>query len=101
LRQRLPDLGVPGGREGLAAEQVWDIAEDSRGRDAQWINGRNIFEQSGGVNDPKAWIGDNEIRSHHLGGAMSLYCCGRVAFLSNSIDRTALAALITRSANDH
>ncbi len=77
------------------------VAEDTQSVDAQWINGRNIFEQSGGVNDPKAWIGDNEIRSHHIGGAMSLFCCGRVAFLSNSIDRTALASLITRAGGEH
>ena len=76
------------------------VAEDTRGPDAQWIDGRNIFEQSGGVNDPQAWIGDNEIRSHHVGGAMSLFCCGRVAFLSNSTDRNALASLITRAAGD-
>ncbi len=30
------------------------VAEDSKSPDAQWINGRNIFEQSGGVNDPRA-----------------------------------------------
>lgn len=76
------------------------IAEDTRGVDAQWINGRNIFEQSGGINDPKAWIGDNEIRSHHVDGAMTLFCCGRVAFLSNSTDRTALASLITRAGGE-
>ena len=76
-------------------------AEDTRGIEAQWINGRNIFEQSGGINDPNAWIGDNEIRSHHVGGAMSLFCCGRVAYLSNSTDRNALAALITRASGEH
>ncbi len=76
------------------------VAEDTRGPDAKWIDGKNIFEQSGGVNDPKAWIGDNEIRSHHVGGAMSLFCCGRVAFLSNSTDINALASFITRAEGD-
>ncbi|MDZ4851806.1 MAG: DUF1559 domain-containing protein [Pirellulaceae bacterium] len=76
------------------------VSEDTLGPDSYWINGSNIFEQSGGINDPKAWIGDNEIRSQHLGGAMSLFCCGRVAFLSNSTDRFALAAWITRASGE-
>jgi len=76
------------------------VAEDTRGPNAKWIDGKNIFEQSGGVNDPRVWIGDNEIRSHHVGGAMSLFCCGRVAFLSNSLDRQTLASMITRAEGD-
>jgi hypothetical protein len=76
------------------------VAEDTRGLDAQWINGKNIFEQSGGVNDPQAWVGDNEIRSHHISGAMSLFCCGRVAYLSNATDRIALASFITRAGGE-
>jgi prepilin-type N-terminal cleavage/methylation domain-containing protein/prepilin-type processing-associated H-X9-DG protein len=76
------------------------VAEDSAGPDSEWINGRNVFEQSGLINDPNAWIGDNEIRSLHPGGAMTLFCDGTPRFLSNSTDRQTLAAMITRAGKD-
>ncbi len=76
------------------------VAEDSGGPNAEWINGNNVFEQSGGINDPNAWIGDNEIRSRHPGGALALMCCGRVEFFSNDLDKPVLAALITRDFGD-
>jgi prepilin-type N-terminal cleavage/methylation domain-containing protein len=76
------------------------VAEDALSQEAQWIDGRNIFEQSGGINDPKAWIGDNEIRSDHREGAMVLYSCSRVQFLSNAVDRLLLASLITRAGGE-
>jgi len=76
------------------------IAEDTRGPDAKWIDGNNVYEQSGGINDPKAWIGDNEIRSEHVGGAMTLFACSRVVFLSNSTDTETLAAMITRAGGE-
>lgn len=73
------------------------VAEDTGGPEGEWINGSNVFEQSGPINDPKAWVGDNEIRSKHTGGAMVLYCCGRTQYLSQSIHKNILAALITRA----
>ena len=85
-------------RDGLSSTAV--VAEDTGGPDGEWINGYNIFEQSGGINDPKAWVGDNEIRSHHKHGAMVLFACGRVLFIPNSCDPRVLAAMITRNAGD-
>ncbi|MFO1066443.1 MAG: DUF1559 domain-containing protein [Pirellulales bacterium] len=85
-------------RDGLS--QTICVAEDTRGPDAEWINGLNVFEQSGGVNDSNAWIGDNEIRSDHYGGAMVLYTDGRVELLENSTDKKIVAALITRNLRD-
>ncbi len=76
------------------------VSEDSAGPDSEWINGRNVFEQSGGINDPKSWIGDNEIRSLHTGGAAALFCDSSVHFLSESMDLEALAALISRNMRD-
>ena len=73
------------------------VAEDVGGPDSEWINGRNVFVQSGGVNDPNAWIGDNEIRSDHRGGAMVLFAGGRATFMSESIDEPLLGQLITRN----
>lgn len=85
-------------RDGLSGTLC--VAEDTRGPDAEWINGRNVFEQSGGVNDPEAWIGDNEIRGDHTGGAMVLVLDGHTRLLSSSIDKLTLAALITRAEGD-
>lgn len=76
------------------------IAEDTGGPDGEWINGSNVFEQSGAINDPKAWAMDNEIRSHHRSGAMLLFSCGRTEFFSNSTDLNVLAAMITRDWGD-
>ncbi|GIW99431.1 MAG: prepilin-type N-terminal cleavage/methylation domain-containing protein [Pirellulaceae bacterium] len=80
--------------------QTMCVAEDTRGPEAEWINGRNVFEQSGGINDPRAWAGDNEIRSDHTGGAMCLFTDGHVALVSEQIDKQSLAALITRAGRD-
>ncbi len=49
---------------------------------------------------PMAWIGDNEIRSGHIDGALTVFCCGRTKFLANSIDPKVLASYITRSDGD-
>ncbi len=73
------------------------VAEDTGGPDGEWINGSNIFEQSGRINDPLAWVGDNEIRSPHTSGAMLLFACGRVQFVSESMELPMLAAIITRN----
>lgn len=73
------------------------VAEAIGGPDGEWINGNNVFEQSGRINDPLAWIGDDEIRSKHNSGAMALFCCGRTQFLADSTDKDLLAALISRS----
>jgi prepilin-type N-terminal cleavage/methylation domain-containing protein len=73
------------------------VSEDIGGPDSEWINGRNVFVQSGGINDPTAWIGDNEIRSKHTGGATVLFADARVMFMSNSTDKKALGQGITRA----
>lgn len=80
--------------------QTMMVAEDTGGPDAEWINGSNIFEQAGGINDPTAWVMDNEIRSHHRSGAMVLFSCGRTFFASDSTSRSVLAAMITRDWGD-
>ncbi len=76
------------------------VAEDALGPDAEWINGSNVLEQSGAINDRNGWIGDNEIRSRHPGGAMALYSCGRVRFLTDQLEPNVLAAMITRADGD-
>jgi prepilin-type N-terminal cleavage/methylation domain-containing protein len=77
--------------------QTLAVAEDTGGPDGEWINGSNVFEQSGRINDPRAWRGDNEIRSPHPSGAMLLFTCGRVQFVSESMELRILAAIITRN----
>ncbi|MEM1228834.1 MAG: DUF1559 domain-containing protein [Planctomycetota bacterium] len=76
------------------------VAEDVGGPEKQWINGRNVFVVAHGINDPTAWIGDNEIRSRHGGGAMVLFADGRTTFLSESTNRRLLGSLITRSGGE-
>jgi prepilin-type processing-associated H-X9-DG protein len=73
------------------------VSEDIGGPDSEWINGRNVFVQSGGINDRAAWIGDNEIRSKHPGGAMVLFADARVVLLSDSTDKRVLGQSITRA----
>lgn len=85
-------------RDGLS--QTICVSEDTRGPDCEWINGRNTFEQSGSINDPKAAPFDNEIRSDHVGGAMALFADGHVALLDASLEKPILAALITRHGRD-
>ncbi|XZE56303.1 DUF1559 domain-containing protein [Planctomycetaceae bacterium SH139] len=76
------------------------VSEDVGGPDSEWINGRNVFVQSGGINDPDVWIGDNEIRSDHPAGAMGLFLDAHVQFLADSIDHRVLAAIITRAGRE-
>lgn len=85
-------------RDGLS--QTLAVSEDVGGPDSEWINGRNVFVQSGGINDPQAWKGDNEIRSQHTGGAMLLFSDSHVDFISESIDVRVLGALITRNGGE-
>jgi prepilin-type processing-associated H-X9-DG protein len=73
------------------------VSEDVGGPDRQWINGRNVFAVAHGINDKTAWVGDNEIRSAHKGGAMILFADARVHFVSESIDKQLLGKLITRA----
>jgi prepilin-type N-terminal cleavage/methylation domain-containing protein len=73
------------------------VSEDVGGPDRQWINGRNVFVVAHGINDPTAWVGDNEIRSDHPSGAMLLFADARTTFASNSMDRRVLGGLITRA----
>jgi len=76
------------------------VAEDCDSPDAEWINGSNVLEQGGLINDATAWIWDNEIRSKHPGGALGLFVCGRVEFLGNETAKSVLASLITRDFGD-
>ena len=73
------------------------VSEDVGGPDSEWINGRNVFVQSGGINDPNAWIGDNEIRSRHGAGAMVLFVDGRTLWMAQTTDPITLGQLITRA----
>ena len=71
------------------------VAEDSKSPDAQWINGRNIFDQAFPINQAPAF--ENDIRSEHPGGADGVFCDGSVRFLNESLDDELLAAICTRA----
>ncbi len=74
--------------------------EDMIGPDSQWINGGNVFVQSHAINDDRAWVGDNEIRSLHPAGAMVLFLDGSVHLLNESLDQKVLGQLITRAGHE-
>ena len=75
--------------------QTLIVAEDSKSPDAQWINGRNIFDQAFPINQAPAF--ENDIRSEHTGGANGVFCDGSVRFLSDSMSDESLAAICTRA----
>ena len=85
-------------RDGLSNTLI--VSEDSQFDDGQWINGRNVFDQAFGINDPNAPPWENDIRSDHTGGALGLHADGSVHFMENEIDLTVLAALCTRDGNE-
>ena len=76
------------------------VSEDVLGPASEWINGNNIFVQAFGINDVSAPLFDNEIRSLHPAGAMTLFLDGSVHMLTESLDRNLLGKLITRGKNE-
>ncbi len=61
-----------------------------------WACGHHCFgHDEGPVNNPNGT--QNEIHSHHSGGAQSAFADGTVKFLSESIDARVVGALCTRS----
>ena len=82
--------------DGLSRTLV--ISEDANFRDGQWINAWNLFDQAFPIN--KAPKFENDIRSHHRGGANGLFGDGSVLFLSEHMDLKLLASICTRNGNE-
>lgn len=80
------------------SSQTMMVAEDANFPDGQWINGRNLFDQAFAVNQAPAF--ENDMRSFHVGGAMALRGDASTAFLPDSTDLEALAALCTRNGQE-
>lgn len=74
------------------------VSEDANFPDGQWINGRNLFDQSFGINQAPAF--ENDIRSDHPQGANGLFADGGVRFLTESISLDVLAAICTRNGGE-
>lgn len=74
------------------------VGEDAEFPDGQWINGRNLFDQAFGINQAPAF--ENDMRSFHPGGAMSLRSDGSTHFLTEQINLEILAALCTRNGRE-
>jgi len=62
---------------------------------SEWANGQNIFDQwhSNPINRDQ----DNEIWSDHPGVAGAVFCDGHVEFIAETIQQSALLALLTRA----
>jgi type II secretory pathway pseudopilin PulG len=80
------------------ASKTLIVAEDSRFADAQWINGRNIFDQAFPINAAPAY--ENDIRSEHTGGAQGVMVDGSVHFFAEHLDLRTLAAICTRAGGE-
>lgn len=84
--------------DGLSHTMI--VAEDA-GRGAaehgEWINGQNIFDQTGPVNQ----IRNNEIYSDHPAGAHVVMCDGHVVFLDETVETGLIFAMCTRGQEDH
>ncbi len=74
------------------------VSEDSGFADGQWINGRNIFDQSFAINQAPKF--ENDIRSLHPGGANGLFCDGSARFLPETMPLDILAAICTRAGGE-
>jgi len=86
-------------RDGTTTTLV--VSEDCDWPDGQWINGRNVFDQTYAINyEPPPYLRENEIRSLHPGGANGLFCDGSARFLTESMDLNTLAAICTRAGGE-
>ncbi|MFL5328529.1 MAG: DUF1559 domain-containing protein [Gemmataceae bacterium] len=74
------------------------VGEDSRFPDAQWINGRNLFDQAFAINQAPSF--ENDLRSDHPGGAHAAFADGSAHFLRETMAMKLLAALCTRAGNE-
>lgn len=83
-------------RDGLTHTLI--IAEDTAWPEGQWINGRNLFDQAFGINQAPKF--ENDIRSHHPGGANGLLAGGAVRFLTDQTELKIIAALCTRAGGE-
>jgi prepilin-type N-terminal cleavage/methylation domain-containing protein len=81
------------------ASQTIVVVEDGQFSDGEWINGRNILDQSEyPINSAPPF--ENDIRSEHPGGAQVVLLDGSAHFLNESIHPKTLAALCTRAGGD-
>jgi hypothetical protein len=83
-------------RDGLSNTLI--VGEDTAWPDGQWINGRNVFDQAYPINAAPPF--ENDIRSHHPGGAQVVLADSSVRFLSEELDVKVLAALCTRAGGE-
>ena len=75
------------------------VGENSDTSDGQWINGRNLFDQSPfPINSAPPY--EDDLRSFHPGGVHALLADGSVHFIRETIDAKTLAALCTRAGGE-
>ncbi len=101
-----PEKGALVHNRGFAEREIVDglsktafVGECAVGNwpDGQWINGRNLFDQRYAVNWP-TW--EDELRSHHPGGAHALFGDGSVRLLAESAEPRVIAAVCTRAGGE-
>jgi prepilin-type N-terminal cleavage/methylation domain-containing protein len=99
-----PPKGVMLYDRSVSIEQIEDgasntaVVAESPFPDNQWINGRNLFDQSFGIG--LAPVFEQDIRSDHPGGAYVLFGDGGARFIAETIALPPLAAMCTRSGGE-
>jgi prepilin-type N-terminal cleavage/methylation domain-containing protein/prepilin-type processing-associated H-X9-DG protein len=84
-------------RDGLSNTLI--VGECAGFADGQWINGRNLFDQSPfPMNHAPSF--EQDLRSDHPGGANGLFADGSARLLSETMALTPLAAICTRAGGE-
>ena len=81
----------------MATARTMIVSEDTH-TDSQWINALNVFDVSCAINTAAPI--ENDIVSNHPGGANTLFADGSVHYLSETLDLSILAALVTRNGGE-
>jgi prepilin-type N-terminal cleavage/methylation domain-containing protein/prepilin-type processing-associated H-X9-DG protein len=78
------------------------IAETTvrRETESEWINGQNIFAQDEVTPINHRRAAGNEVGSPHPGGAWLAFCDGHVEFVAETIEQSALNAMLTRAGGE-
>jgi prepilin-type N-terminal cleavage/methylation domain-containing protein/prepilin-type processing-associated H-X9-DG protein len=68
--------------------------------ESEWGNGHNLFAHEGSTPINQASGLGNEIGSPHPGGASLAFCDGHVEFVAESIEQSALNAMLTKAGGE-
>jgi prepilin-type N-terminal cleavage/methylation domain-containing protein/prepilin-type processing-associated H-X9-DG protein len=94
IATKVVDISDGLSRTVVVAERVCPEVDES-----QWASGANCFAQHQDIPINQTW-NHGEIYSEHPGVAGAVFCDGHVQFLSETIDQSALIAILTRAGGE-